>query len=188
MVSSLVQLQASAFPKAAGEQLVRLERQVVWIGMLWDSLLDDQDGETVDVAEYLNRQVDDLRLQFSRVSRLAGSGETRATADTSIDVQADELHLHMDRALPLGLLSGELIANALEQVGNNGARHLRVGLSCRGTGVMLEIKSRGRETVDKQLPAQAERLVSLLSSQLKAQLSFDRASDGETSAKLSFEI
>lgn len=103
LVSSILSLQARAAPDEAAELLKAASARVQAISSVHAGLYHDDDVRTVEFGGYLRRFCD-------RLADAVGAGERRI----SLQVEAEEIVLSADKAVPLSLIVNELVTNAFK--------------------------------------------------------------------------
>lgn len=115
LVSSILSLQARAAPNDAAELLKAASARVQAISSVHAGLYHDDDVRTVEFGGYLRRFCD-------RLADAMGAGERKI----SLQVEAEEIVLSADKAVPLSLVVNELVTNAFkyafadEHIGSEG--------------------------------------------------------------------
>ncbi|MBB5723407.1 two-component sensor histidine kinase [Loktanella ponticola] len=103
LVSSILSLQARAAPDDAAELLKAASARVQAISSVHAGLYHDDDVRTVEFGGYLRRFCD-------RLADAVGAGERKI----SLQVEAEEIVLSADKAVPLSLIVNELVTNAFK--------------------------------------------------------------------------
>lgn len=115
LVSSILSLQARAAPKEAAELLNAASARVQAISSVHAGLYHDDDVRIVEFGGYLRRFC-------GRLADAMGAGER----GIALQVEAEELVLSADKAVPLSLIVNELVTNAFkyafadERIGSEG--------------------------------------------------------------------
>ncbi|MFQ6550272.1 sensor histidine kinase [Aestuariibius sp. 2305UL40-4] len=103
LVSSILSLQARSAPDEAAALLHAASARVQAISSVHAALYHDEDVRTVEFGEYLRRFCE----------RLA-NGHGADERNISLNVEAEELTLPADKAVPLSLIINELVTNAFK--------------------------------------------------------------------------
>jgi two-component sensor histidine kinase/sensor domain CHASE-containing protein len=130
VISSLLDLQAR---HAGDERTAALLREsqdrLRSMSLIHEKLYRAGKATGVSIAEYINDLAVHLRRSFSASTELI-----------EMDVQADDISLDMDIAVPCGLIVTELISNSLKYAFPEGRKgRIRVGLGIDGSTVVLRV-------------------------------------------------
>jgi two-component sensor histidine kinase len=132
MTQSLLRLQQREIQDpVVRNQLVQAQERVTAIAQVHRYLYAHDDFESVPVEEYLPRLLRDLAEALDR-----GTGEW-------LTVQVDPLRLPPDTVIQLGLLTAELVTNALKYAYPNGGGEIRVTLRVADELVTLTVEDDG---------------------------------------------
>ena len=170
MIVSLLSLQSShtndAHVVAAFDET---ESRVRAIAHVHEQLYASEDLTTVEIGGYV-----------AALAREVLAIHARDPEGVRLDVQADEITMHIERATPLGLIANELMLNSLKHALAAGRGELRITLKkteqrADGTPfVLLSVQDSGPGFPSGFDPVRAEsmgyRLVNLLVRQLRARL------------------
>ncbi len=117
MVSAFVHMQAKALSNdEARAALQDTERRIQAIAQVHRRLYTSDDVESVAMDEYLTALVEELQETWST-----------SLAPRPIKLDADQLRLHPDKAVSLGVIVNELVSNACKYAyGNDTAGEVRV--------------------------------------------------------------
>jgi two-component sensor histidine kinase len=111
MVSAFVHMQAKLLPdESARQALEDTERRIQAIAQVHRRLYTSEDVESVAMDEYLASLVEELQETWS----------TNA-APRPIRLEAEQVRLHPDKAVSLGVIVNELVSNACKYAYDNGA-------------------------------------------------------------------
>ncbi len=111
LVSSFAHLQAGAMPEGAGRDAVMdLKRRVIAVGQVHRRLYTSQDVRSVDLADYLERLVEDLRASMADEHNVH-----------DVQLSAEPIQVPTDKAIALGVMVSELVTNACKYAYRGGA-------------------------------------------------------------------
>ncbi len=178
IISSLLNLQTSTIQDDATRELIReSQNRVRSMALIHEKLYQSASLARIDFGEYLRNLTRDLFRSYS-----AGG--------VTLKLQAEDIHLDVDTAIPCGLIITELVSNALKYAfpqGQGGellitfARIARdkyaLSVTDNGTGLPRAVDFRSPKTLGLQL-------VNMLISQLRGTL--DVVSDGGTTFMITF--
>lgn len=180
VISSLIQLQASTLREDHERALLHeTQQRIRSMAQVHELLYQSSSLSSVDAAEYIRRLFGELMSAYSAV---AGS------FDAVLDLEP--LVLHVDAAIPLGLIVNELVSNALKYAFSPG-RNGRLGIILKrleGGRTFLSVQDDGpglpEDWEERAGVSLGLTLVRSLSMQLKGSIRFMR--DGGTRAELIF--
>jgi two-component sensor histidine kinase len=134
VMESLLGLQAGALDDpACAEVLGRAAMRFKSMALVHESLYQSTDMTAVDFAAYLNRLAEVVR------------GRCRAAGSVELTVRAGEVRLPITRAVPCGMIAGELIDNALRHAfAPGGGGRVEVDLSRDDGHLVLSVADDGR--------------------------------------------
>lgn len=133
LVGSLVRMQANAVQDpAAKAALAETQARITAIGNLHRSLYTSDDVRVVDLAGYLTTLVGEFGRSFSGAERTP-----------TIRFEAMPLLVKTDRAISIGLITTELLTNALKYAYPGGSGEVRVSLSVTEDGAVLSVADDG---------------------------------------------
>jgi PAS domain S-box-containing protein len=181
VIAGLLGMQADAVAdQQANIALEESQQRVVSMALIHEYLYGTEHLDRVNFGEYLQQLANELRISYAIRPDLVG-----------IRIEAQDIELPVDRAIPCGLILNELLSNALKygfpdgrrgQIGVHFARHESGGLSlsCRDDGVGIP------ENLDWQNPKSLGlRIVGILTKQIDGRITLDR-SDAGTRFELTF--
>lgn len=182
VISSLLSLQAGYAPHAGlGALLQDSQNRVHSIALVHEKLYQAGDFARVDLGEYLESLLGHLQQVLSREH-----------AAIELRVEAPNVQLPLDVAVPCGLIVNELITNALKHAFPAFERGcVRVAARVSGKRCSVEVSDDGIG-----LPAHLDfettqsmglRLVTTLARQLGAELAIERNAPG-TTIRMTFEV
>lgn len=102
VVKSLIRLQREATTGAGGDILTEFENRVSSIALVHESLHGSIDLTKVDVKDYYERLIQDLIDVYSVEQQITSK------------IHVDRLSFGLDTLIPLGLLTNEIVSNALK--------------------------------------------------------------------------
>lgn len=170
LIDSLLVMQADAFP-AAGEALVASSRRVESLAIVHDSLYKRADYSLAglrDCVDGVSRQVFDALGEASR---------------DELELELDDAELRVERAAPLSLIVGELVANAVEHGRSEGSARVKLRAWSGERGALSIVVEDGGPGLDWAAASASKRglglaLVEALASQLGATLRAEAGSGG----------
>lgn len=144
------------------------------ISLAHDQLAPGQDAQVVNVAAYLRALCASIEQQVDNVG---------------FDVEADEVSLSIDRAVPLGLILNETITNSVKHAFDDAGGRVFVKLQA-GIGFgegRLTVADNGRGIQKKAAGGSGLQLIDLLARQIGGQVKRESSSNG-TSTVVTFPI
>jgi PAS domain S-box-containing protein len=174
VIVSLINLQASKLEDAPVRAVFEETRSRVHaIALLHERLYTSKNLGRIDMRDYLDGLASDL------------SSSNAGTRAIELRVQADELYLEMDQAVPIGLIMNELVTNSYKHAFppqlRRGGR-IELALERVGEDLQIVVQDDGVGYPANLDPDTADSLglllISSLSRQLEADLSFDHRTDG----------
>ena len=163
IISSLIQLKAGEPQFEDNHGLIAdIQMRIQSMAQLHELLYHSKDFGAIDAADYLDAI--SLELSFSH-------------AWNEITCQADSISIGIDEALPLGLMTGELLINSLKYAYPEAVRGpVRVILRRQGADVALRVEDDGRGLPPGTDPSVCSSMgftiVRSLASQLRGKMSF----------------
>jgi PAS domain S-box-containing protein len=174
VIAGLLGMQADAIAdRQFNIALEESQQRVVSMALIHEYLYATEHLDHVNFGAYLQQLANELCVSYAIRPDLVG-----------VSVEAQDIELPVDRAIPCGLILNELLSNALKygfpdgrsgRIGVNFARHESGGLSlsCRDDGVGIP------EDLDWQNPRSLGlRIVGILTKQIDGRLTLDRTSTG----------
>ncbi len=135
VVCSLIGLQLGedGLPPQAKDSLLDMETRVRSMSLVHELLYRSDDFAAVEFAAYLASLVDNLRDAYCE------------RGEIGIEVEAEEVRLPLERAIPCGLLVNELVVNAIKHAFPDGRRgRIEVRMARAGDGgVSLSVRDDG---------------------------------------------
>ena len=163
MVKSLLALQSAKLTDPASrEAMLASQSRVQSMGIIHQKLYSGDNPDSIEMKDYFQNLAEEI---------LAGN---RAEELVEIHCNMDPIRLHVDTAVPIGLIVNELICNALKYAFSDG-RHgeIRVALVQRPDGLYLTVSDNGVGFAPES-PAQGtgfgSQLIDLLTRQLNGVL------------------
>ncbi len=173
MVSAFVHMQARALPdESARMALEDTERRIQAIAQVHRRLYTSDDVESIAMDEYLSALVEELQETWSTT-----------LAPRPIRLEAEQLRLHPDKAVSLGVIVNELVSNACKYAYGDGvAGEVRVRFGKAGDGHFhLVVEDDGIGLTDGMAPRGSglgSRLVLAMAKSLASNLDYDQAHRG----------
>jgi PAS domain S-box-containing protein len=153
---------------ALREKLETITRRIHWISIIHEQFYQSKDMARIDFAVYLRQLV-----------KRAMHEAQWAIGDISLDCRDGEVLLHLEQAIPAGLIVAELLTNAIKYAYPVGLGQgaIRIAQRCvGGTAIEVEVADEGVGLPPDLVPATAESigmiLIRLLSEQLRGNVSF----------------
>lgn len=170
LIDSLLDMQAEAFP-AAGAALADSSRRVESLAIVHDSLYKRADYSLAglrDCVDGVARQVFDALGEASR---------------DELELEVDDAELRVERAAPLSLIVGELVANAVEHGRSGGCARVKLSAKNGERGALSLVVEDGGPGLDWPAASASRRglglaLVEALAAQLGGTLRTEAASAG----------
>jgi two-component sensor histidine kinase len=170
VISSLLSLQSA---KVEDEQVLEMfaesRDRVRSMALVHEKLYQSSDLAQVDFGEYVHSLV----AQLTRTYHQTGDGAV------ALQVDAQDVALSIDMAVPCGLIINELVSNALKHAfpdGRNGK--IRISLRAKRDGFALEVTDNGVGFPDDKDFLNSEslgmQLVALLVEQIQGRIELDR--------------
>ncbi len=181
VISSLLSLQSDEVRDSASKEiLLESQHRVKTMALIHEKLYGSRDMDGINFGEYLR----DLVAYLASSYRLTN-------ADTNVVVDAQDVNLDLEKAVPCGLIVNELVSNSLKYAfpgGRKGKIQVRLSLF-QETGVQLAISDDGVGLPKGFRIESAEslglRLVRSLADQLDASLKVNNGTG--TSFELAFD-
>jgi two-component sensor histidine kinase len=104
LISSLISIRSAGFGSETQELLGEIRTRILALAAVHESLYRSPDLDIIDLADYLSRVIEEIEMGY----RPGAQGVALRT------VVSDEIRLHIDQAIPLGLLVSELVLNAVK--------------------------------------------------------------------------
>ncbi|MFP4302632.1 MAG: sensor histidine kinase [Spirochaetaceae bacterium] len=178
LVSSILSLQGRTVEDERAREVLReVQLRVRSLGLVHEALHEAAEVGTIDLAAYLRSVVNSVLAEYT------------LEAPLSPEFDLETVKVGVDVSVPLGLIAGEMVLNAVKHAyPNDGSGPLRVRLTVEDCLATLIVSDEGEglpETVSLEKPISfGLNLITALSGQLRGALSVDRS--GGTSWKLSF--
>ncbi len=124
VITSLLRLHANRVTvQTALDAFADCQNRIRAMALVHETLFQSEDLSSVSCQEYLGKLVNDL----SRAQRRSGG-------QVEVVLEVDEIPLHMDQAVPLGLIVNELVTNAFEHAfADQGPGKVRVAMGRIGS-------------------------------------------------------
>jgi two-component sensor histidine kinase/ligand-binding sensor protein len=179
VIASLLRMQATDFPDAQVADALRdSQLRVESMALVHAQLYNSEDWRAVDFAQYAATLTGNLFNAY---------GIDPARISWKVEIEA--LKLSVDKAIPAGMIIGELISNALKHAfpqGRHGA--VFVGGTCRAGGVELVVQDDGVGVPAIAAPRKVQplglKIVAILCRQLKGTLTEPPGTDDAAAGSL----
>ncbi len=174
IVTSLLRIQGrKTTDPMAQDVLAQSRSRIRSMALVHEKLYRSEDLTQLDASDYLGDLVAALRRTVS------------APAGIEVSVEVEPFKVDLDRAITVGLITNELVANAFKHAFPEGHGHVWVRARVQDDGaLMLEVEDDGMGLEPDFDPKQSEslgmQLVLTLVSQLGASLSWGGEADSET--------
>lgn len=132
MITALIRLESRGIPdNATAERFDRLSGRIESLGLLYRSLLDGPQGDTVDLGTYLSQIATSVM-------------QAHAVEGIRLDLKVDTWPVSIDVAMPTGLVVNELLTNALKHAftGRSGGT-IKLHSLVDGTGCRVTVSDDG---------------------------------------------
>lgn len=136
MLSSFFTIQASVHEdnKKTQELIVDMQGRVKTMALVHSKLYKSMDASELDLREYITELVTSLLYTYG-----FNTGKLR------LELGVDELHLDIDKAIKIGLITNELITNALKYAFiDQNEPSLKVSISKEGDSIKLMVEDNGK--------------------------------------------
>ncbi|TAJ91735.1 MAG: GAF domain-containing protein [Reyranella sp.] len=175
LILASISLQKRRFdPGETHRALDHITNRIHAISLAHDQLSPRQDAQTVDVAGYLRALCASIEQQVENVA---------------IEIEADEIALSIERAMPLGLVVNEAVTNSVKHAFAGRAGHIFVRLQAGvgfGEGRLVVIDD-GNGFEKHESSGSGLKLIESLARQIGGQVSIESSRKG-TSTSVTFPI
>lgn len=180
IVAGLVGLQRNSIKDASARDLLsRVQARIIAIASVHRRLYTSPDVRSVDVCDYLDGLVEDLKAAMADEGR-----------DHSIRLECTKLLLPTDKAVSLGIITTELVTNAYKYAYPENRRgEIRIILTTEGSRGSLSVEDDG-VGLNAQAPSGTglgSKVIASMATNLGGELQFRAGTQG-TRATLSFPI
>jgi PAS domain S-box-containing protein len=182
VIMSLLGLQALRAPKEFAEFLQESQNRIRAMAIVHENLYHSEKISRLDLSSYLDR-----------LAKMLATSYLRPDQKISIHVQTNHVEISLDKAIPCGLITNEIVTNSLRHAFPLSKPSGEVCINCVAEDhhVFLRIHDTGIGLPKKIDPGTAEtfgmRLIALLVKQLNGELKLDRSSEG-TAYEIKFEV
>ena len=172
IISSLLSLQSRYITDDEyGEMFTESRNRIKSMALIHEKLYQSQDLENINVCEYITDLVNGLVRSYS-------------DQDITVRVEADDIYLGVNTAVPCGLIINELVSNALKHAFPDKKGEIRVDLHENNGVITLVIADNGigiPDTIDfKNTETLGLRLVTILTEdQLEGEINLIRGKGTE---------
>lgn len=104
LISSLINIRASHLGGETAEMLNEIRTRILSLAAVHESLYQSPDLDIIDLSDYLQRVVDEVERGYT-------PGSSGITVEISVP---EEIRIHIDVAIPLGLMLSEMLLNAVK--------------------------------------------------------------------------
>jgi two-component sensor histidine kinase len=182
LAASVLRVQSTGQEPFVVESLEKARQRITAIAAVHGRLYQDGSLKTIRLDRFLTDLLDDQCSSFDCDSR-----------PIEIVKDIEEISLQTERAIPLGMIFGELITNAFKYgLPEDAKSKLTVSLTCTGGEGCLEVTNTGsRKTAEHQMPSSGfgAGIVEAFAKQLGGKISAQRSEEGDTFvAKVSFPV
>lgn len=166
MISAMMRLQANKPDVSAVEALNDMAARIQVMAQVYDHLTIRAERKVVNAKEYITEICHHLSASISGPNPVA------------ITVQADELFIHSEQAVPIAIILNELVTNSLKYAFPEGkAGHIRVGLHADGN-VTLTVQDNGVGLRQEHKKGIGSRVLALLTQQLGGTMEYENLNEG----------
>lgn len=167
-ILAMISLQMKNFPTEQGREIARkLADNIQAMSLAHDQLSPTREGEVVELRTYLEALVATIEKPLENVR---------------IDVEAEDMVVEIDQAVPLGLIVNEAVTNAVKHAfepGQGGA--VKIELRPHGAGdAMLSITDNGKGIQPSNGGGSGVKLMEALARQLRGRVGRDASEGGTT--------
>jgi PAS domain S-box-containing protein len=181
IIMSLLGLQAMRAPKEFAEFLRDSQNRIRAMAIVHENLYHSENISHLDLSAYLNR-----------LTNMIAASYLRPDQKIKINVDSSHIAISLDKAVPCGLITNEIVTNSLRHAFPLSKPSGQVSIQCLAENhhVLLKIEDTGIGLPEKIDPATADsfglRLISLLAKQLNAELKVNRAEG--TAYQIKFDV
>lgn len=166
MVSAMMRLQAKHPDVTAADALTEMAARIQVMAQVYDHLTIRADRKVVDARQYLTEICQHLAASIS------------GTSPVAIKTDAEELYIHSEQAVPIGIIVNELVTNSLKYAFPEGrAGAIQVTLRADDE-VMLSVSDNGVGIRGEPPEGVGSRVVSLLVQQLGGTVTRENLASG----------
>lgn len=175
LILSMLTVERPRLPTEAGRSIIdRIAERILAVSLAHNQLSPTQDMKVVNLPTYLRAICTSIDAQVENVA---------------IDVQADELDLPVDRAVPLGLIVNELVTNSIKHAfnGKGGAVTVAVRSGTNHGAAEVVVADNGKGIDEARPGGSGLKLVNALARQVGAEVSQESGKQG-TRTIVSFSV
>jgi PAS domain S-box-containing protein len=169
IVSSLLSLQAVDSNEETSAVLAASSSRIQAMALVHDMLMQDETRSSLELSQYLR----------SLVGLVASTG---ANAQVNIRTPDEPVYSEIDQAIPCGLVTIELLSNALHHARTSGVLEIAVELRCRHEMLMISVSDNGCGLPDgfdlRTSSSLGLQIAQRLSNQLDGRLSLENTTSG----------
>jgi two-component sensor histidine kinase/Tfp pilus assembly protein PilF len=165
LVSGLLKLPQKEISAESAKEIMSATRdRVNAIGIIHNLLYDRKNTTTIEVKKYMSE------LCTSLINNLSAN-------NIKINTDIDDVVLDVDTIVPLGLVTNELLTNAIKHAFENvDAPEITINLKSSGNELELLIADNGRKDTTKTLTANGKsfgiKMINLLAAQIQAEFTY----------------
>ena len=174
MVSSLLSLQTkNTKSKAAITALEEGKSRVKAMALIHQKLYQNEDLSVIEMQGYIESLVNSIQSVFKKGGH-----------NINITIDAEDVELDIDRAIPFGLILNELVSNSFKYAFPNDSDNGKIYIHIRknGDGGFFEYTDNGvglaEDSDERASASMGIRLINRLVNQLQSNLNTDKTADG----------
>ena len=167
-ILAMISLQMKKFPTEQGREIARkLADNIQAMSLAHDQLSPTREGEVVQLRTYLEALVTSIEKPYENIT---------------IELEAEEMAVEIDQAVPLGLVMNEAVTNAVKHAfGPEQGGVVKITLRPEGAGeAMLAINDNGRGIRESVSGGSGLKLIEALARQVRGRVARDSSEEGTT--------
>lgn len=137
IISSILELQKTNLTdlEATGI-LTDCQNRIISTALVHDMLYQNNSLSSIQLLDYIDQLGDKLKASYSN-------------HNIDIDVSGDEVLLHLEKAIPCGLIINELVSNSVKHAFEGDGGNISIKLTGQGNQVQLHIEDDGKGVDDQ---------------------------------------
>jgi two-component sensor histidine kinase len=177
MMSSMVRVVSRAGAADSRAAFDDIARRIATVGRAYDHVHRQDDVSELDLAEYLRGICEQIVESVGR-------------DDIRLDTRLDNVRVDIDTALPVGLITGELVTNACKHAfasDRGGAIIVRLGASDGAVTLVVQDTGVGLAP-DRIAKSTGLRITEALAGQIEGQIRYENRPEGGASVRLTLRL